>query len=371
MTEPPATEDTWTSESPPPTPQPRGAADPRGAARRRRYRRRRLVLAVVALLVLGAPAWFVVNAYPIGSPGPAALFQITTGEPIGQVIATMAGKDIVSSELAFRLDLMVTGAPTVQPGWYAIPTSSSFAAAKAALSNGPNAQVVTTVTAKASWEIAQDLAGTPGAGPGFARKFESYVHNGTVHSPFQTSPHTSLEGLLAPGTYVLVPGETPKTLLAQMVARFTARAASVGLLPSTTLHGLDAYQLVTVASIVEKEGYYAVNMPKTATVVFNRLARGMPLQMDSTVEYALRQDGGPVTQATEQIPSPYNTYLNLGLTPSPICTPSTQALDATLHPPGGPWLYFVVVTNSGEMAFSSTYAEQQANEALAARRGLS
>jgi UPF0755 protein len=356
-------------ETPSPAPPPRGSVDPRGAARRRRYRRRRVVVVALALLVLGAPAWYVVNAFPIGSPGAPVVFQITDGEPIGQVIATMAGKGIVGSEFAFRLDLALTGAPTVQPGWYSLPTSLSFSAAKAALASGPNAEVLTTITSEATWEITTDLAGA--MGQGFAHKFESYVHNGTVASPFQPTPHTSLEGLLAPGTYVLVPGETPKTLLAQMVARFITRAASVGLLPSTTLHGLDAYQLITAASIVEKEGYYAVNMPKTATVVFNRLARGTPLQMDSTVEYALHQDGGPVTQATEQIRSPYNTYLNLGLTPSPICIPSTQALNAILHAPRGPWLYFVVVTASGRMAFSSTYAEQQANERLAARRGLS
>lgn len=318
--------------------------------------------------MLAAPAWYVVNAYPIGTAGAPAVFQVAPGEPIGQVIATMAGKQIVSSEIAFRLDLMVTGSPAVQPGWYAIPTSSSFSAAKAALSNGPNAQVVTVVTAEASWEITQDLASI--MGPEFARKFESYVHNGTVPSPFQPTPHASLEGLLAPGTYVLVPRESPKTLLGQMISQFVTRAASVGLYPTSTRDGLNADQLVTVASIVEKEGYYARNMPKTATVIYNRLARNMPLQMDSTVEYALRQDGGQLTHATESVRSPYNTYLNLGLTPTPICIPSTQALDAMLHPPTGPWLYFVVVEASGTMAFSSTYAEQLANEALAARRGL-
>jgi UPF0755 protein len=92
--------------------------------------------------------------------------------------------------------------------------------------------------------------------------------------------------------------------------------------------------------------------------------------MDSTVLYALGQDGGPVTSQDLQIQSPYNTYLTNGLTPTPICMPSHAALDAALHPPAGAWLYFVLVQKNGVMAFSDTYAEQQANEQLAKSRGL-
>ena len=111
-------------------------------------------------------------------------------------------------------------------------------------------------------------------------------------------------------------------------------------------------------------------MPKVARVIYNRLAQGMPLQMDSTVLYALGQDGGPVTSQDLKIQSPYNTYLNTGLTPTPICMPSSTALAAAVHPPAGAWLYFILVQKNGVMAFSDTYAEQLANEQLAKSRGL-
>ena len=127
---------------------------------------------------------------------------------------------------------------------------------------------------------------------------------------------------------------------------------------------------MTVASIVEKEGYYPRNMPKTATVIYNRLAQGMPLQMDSTVEYAIGQDGGPVTSHTESIRSPYNTYLHTGLTPTPICSPSSDALRAALHAPSGPWLFFTLVDTDGTMAFASTFAQQLANERIGATHGV-
>jgi UPF0755 protein len=123
--------------------------------------------------------------------------------------------------------------------------------------------------------------------------------------------------------------------------------------------------------VVEKEGYIPKNMPDVARVIYNRLAVGMPLQMDSTVLYALGRDGGPVTPQDEQIPSPYNSYLNVGLPPTPICVSSHDALAAAAHPPPGPWIYFELVDKNGTEAFSVTYAQQLANEALSQARGLS
>jgi UPF0755 protein len=155
-----------------------------------------------------------------------------------------------------------------------------------------------------------------------------------------------------------------------MEKSFQREATRAGLTPTTTLNGLNAYQLLTAASIVEKEGYYAFNMPKVARVIYNRLASGSALQMDATVLYYFQRDGGTVTHAMLQTATPYNTYLNPGLTPTPICTVSATALAAALHPPTGPWLYFTVVDKKGTEAFSTTFAEQLANERLAASRGI-
>ena len=183
-------------------------------------------------------------------------------------------------------------------------------------------------------------------------------------------PHGSLEGLIGVGDYVIRPGETPHSLLERMMVAFRTEAASVGLSPATTLQGLNAYQLLIAASIVEKEGYYAVNMPQVARVIFNRLRIGQQLQMDATVLYALGMDGGKVTPDMLALHNPYNTYWIGGLTPTPICTVSATALRAVLHAPPGSWLYFVLIDPSGRMAFSSTYAQQLINEQRAAAGGL-
>ena len=156
-----------------------------------------------------------------------------------------------------------------------------------------------------------------------------------------------------------------------MVQRFDRDAQATGLSAvSAAALGFTPYQVITAASVVEKEGYYTFNMPKVARVIDNRLAQNQPLQMDSTVLYTIGQDGGTVTPQDLKIESPYNTYLNKGLPPTPICMPSTTALAAALHPPAGAWIYFTLVQKNGVMAFADTYAEQLANEKLAQSRGL-
>ena len=111
-------------------------------------------------------------------------------------------------------------------------------------------------------------------------------------------------------------------------------------------------------------------MPQVARVIFNRLERGGPLQMDATVLYYLDMDGGTVTPAMLQSPEPYNTYLNVGLTPTPICTVSKFSIDAVLHAPAGTWLYFTLVNKDGREAFATTFAQQLRNEALAKKQGI-
>jgi UPF0755 protein len=217
-------------------------------------------------------------------------------------------------------------------------------------------------------EVAQEVDSVPGHSTG---GFEKTAASGVVHSSVSPPGSDNLEGMLGTGIYNILPGESDTTILTDMVQRFDDDAQTAGLtVASANALGMTPYQVLTVASVVEKEGYIPVNMPDTSRVLYNRLAQGTPLQMDSTVLYALGQDGGPVTSQDLKTQSPYNTYLNTGLTPTPICMPSQDALNAAVHPPAGSWLYFVLVKKDGTMAFSDTYAEQLANEQLAKSRGL-
>ena len=322
----------------------------------------RALLGVVVLLTL-VVGWFILQVDPIFSTnGKVVTVTVHPNDSVSTVLSEMHTLGVLASPLAFRLDSVVFGSITVVPGSYPMAQNSSFSRIRAVLSS-PHVDVTAGLTLH---EVAVKVAGD--MGNTYANAFLKDATQAVTPSPFHSSG--SLEGLIGANDYVIEPGKTPAQLMAQMVAGFTTESASVGLTPSTTLNGLNAYQLVIAASIVEKEGYYPVNMPQVARVIFNRLARGGPLQMDATVLYYLGQDGGTVTPKMLQTQEPYNTYLNVGLTPTPICAVSTIALRATLHAPPGPWLYFTLVNQNGQEAFATTFAQQLANERLAQSRGI-
>ncbi|MHB8826522.1 MAG: endolytic transglycosylase MltG [Acidimicrobiales bacterium] len=320
---------------------------------------------VGGILVVGL-LWFVLQAVAVGGPGKQVIVTVNSGDSLSTIAAELHSAGVINSPLAFRADLVIFGAPTVLPGPYEIAQNSSFAHVKSILSNGPNVQEVTVRPGLTLHEVALQVASA--VGNTYAEAFLKDATAAAAASPYH--PNGSLEGLIGAGQYVITPTMTPSQLLARMESSFNSLASAVGLSPTTTVEGLSAYQIVIAASIVEKEGYYPRNMPKVARVIFNRLARGGPLQMDATVLYALGRDGGTVTHAMLQTPSPYNTYLNSGLTPTPICTVSSDSLDAVLHAPPGPWLYFTVIDKSGTEAFATTFAQQLANEKIAASRGI-
>ncbi len=326
-----------------------------------------MAIGVAAALVAGV-GWYEISSHPFGGPGKPVTVQVTTGESYSSAVSALSAAGVLSDSTAFRIYSVIHGSPTISPGYYTLPKNSTFGAVHEALSAGPNTFALHVPPGFTLAEVTNRLHANVGAN--YADKFAALLKSGKVRSSFEPTSSTNLEGLVSPGIYLVTPTTSATALLTSMVADFEALARSVGLTPATVARGHDAYSLITQASIVEKEGYYAPNMPKVARVIDNRLAQGMPLQMDATVLYALGQDGGPVTSATERTVSPYNTYLNRGLPPTPICTPSKAALAAVMNPPAGAWLFFTVIDRSGTEAFSDTFKEQLANEALAASRGL-
>jgi len=383
MSGPDDTDDVFPQPQPQPQPQPPAADVPddtegaatrteRRAARSARVRRRRRVVAAVGgvllLLVLAFTLWYELESYALGPEGPQVVVTVGQGESTDSIVSSLSQQHVIGSSLAFRISDFFHGAPSVLPGSYALHQNQTFAEVRAILSAGPNIYPVDVRPGFTLSEVAAQVDSLPGHAEG---GFTAAASSGAVHSAFSPPGSNDLEGMLGTGSYLILPGETDVTIVRAMVQRFDQDALAAGLSTASAASlGLTPYQVITAASVVEKEGYIPVNMPDVARVIYNRLAQDMPLQMDSTVLYALGQDGGPVTSQDLKIQSPYNTYLNKGLPPTPICMPSKDAMDAALHPPPGGWLYFVLVDKDGTMAFSDTYAQQQANEQLAKSRGL-
>jgi UPF0755 protein len=336
-----------------------------------RRRRRRLLALIgggVVLLVLAFVLWFELESHSSGPLGQREVIEIQSGESVGSVVSQLSADHVIGSSLAFRVFDLVHGSPTLVPGYYELRQNQSFSKVHAVLNAGPNIQAVTVNSGLTLQEVAERVDDLPGHASG---QFAHVAASGVVHSTFSPAGSNNLEGMLGTGTFLVSPTETDTSLLMAMVHRFDAQATAAGLsTASAAAFGLTPYQVITAASIVEKEGYIPKNMPDVARVIYNRLAAGSPLQMNATVLYSLGQDGGAVTSADLKLQTPYNTYLNLGLTPTPICSPSPGALTAAVHPPAGSWLFFVVVKKDGTEAFADTFAEQQANEKLAQQRGV-
>jgi UPF0755 protein len=327
-----------------------------------------LIGGALVVVVLGLVAFYEIEAHPFGAQGAPVIVSVAQGEGVSSVINTLADKGVIGSSFAFRINTVLHGTPSIEPGSYEFFQNQSFSSVRAVMSGGPNVFAVNVLAGYTLNEVANAVDDVPGHS---GNAFFALAKSGAVHSPYQPTGSSNLEGLVGSGVYQVLPGETDTTLLEDMVNRFVQQAQAAGLTPaSASALGMTEYQVITVASIVQKEGYLVKNMGPVARVIYNRVAQGTPLQMDSTVLYSLGQDGGPVTPADEKIQSPYNTYLNQGLTPTPICIPSPAALAAAVSPPPGSWLFFVVVDKSGTEAFADTYAEQRANEQLAQSRGL-
>jgi len=169
--------------------------------------------------------------------------------------------------------------------------------------------------------------------------------------------HNKAEGFLFPATYTFDPKATATDVLSRMVARFGQSSDAMALVANAAAIHQSPYAVVTVASIIGRE-VAPRDYSKAARVIYNRLAQGMPLQLDSTVAYGLGIKRLNLTAAQLAKDTPYNTYLHKGLPPTPIGNPGDAALYAALHPASGSWVYFVTVNlNTQETRFSSTYAQ--------------
>jgi uncharacterized YceG family protein len=178
-----------------------------------------------------------------------------------------------------------------------------------------------------------------------------------------------LEGFLFPATYDMDPGAQVSRLVDEQLTAFRENFASSQIAAAKALR-VTPYQLLIVASMVEREALIAGDRPKIAAVIYNRLAAGMPLGIDATIYYAVELADGIATYTHElseaqlHIDSPYNTRTHVGLPPTPISNPGLASIEAAAHPAHVSYLYYVAGADGcGEQVFSNTLAEFEADAA--------
>lgn len=361
---------------------------PRRRHRRRRRRKSRLgsfVAVVASLAVVGgllAGLYYGGNAvldnmsglfgeaedYPGPGSGEVSV-TIEPGASLRTMGATLYEAGVVASQEAFVAAADANPDATgIQPGTYVLAREMRAADAVAALVDGGSAQPRLTIPE--GLRVRQVVARTAEEAGLPPRQVQAAVDAATLPEYAQGDP----EGLLFPATYDLSGDATAESLVSEMIGRFGQAAQDVGLVDGARALGHTPREVVTVASIVQREVNNPDDMPRVAEVIYNRLsgaceANGVPrrrLQMDSTVHYAV-DDYSSVYSSPEmrQSDSPYNTYRVSGLPPGPIASPGEEALAAALNPAGGSSCYFVTVDlETGETRFAETAAEHSRNEAL-------
>ncbi|NVN50126.1 endolytic transglycosylase MltG [Mycolicibacterium hippocampi] len=181
--------------------------------------------------------------------------------------------------------------------------------------------------------------------------------------------HRRLEGLIAPGTWNIDPSAEPQEILATLISASTAQYEESGLLETATALNISPYEVLTVASLVQREAL-PQDFSKVARVIYNRLAEQRTLEFDSTVNYPLDLVEVATTDGDRGQATPWNTYVRPGLPATPICSPGQPALAAAEQPEPGDWLYFVTVDLQGTTLFTREYEQHLANIEVAIRNGV-
>ncbi|WP_406674560.1 endolytic transglycosylase MltG [Nonomuraea sp. N2-4H] len=297
---------------------------------------------LAGVLALGLGAITVMKPYlsPADFEGPGSgsvTVRITPGSSAYTIGSALAEAGVVASAQSFvRAAEERAVTDRLRPGHYRLRRGMAAVAALDLLLK-PGSRVVRRVTVPEGLRVQEvfsrlsKLAGLPIEE---LRKVDKALVGLPKYAP-------GLEGFLFPATYEIEPGDTAVDVLAAMVERFAAAARHVGLEEGAKRVNLTPLEVVTVASMIQAEGGTDEDYPKIARVIYNRLAKGTPLEIDSTVLYAQNRRTLRVTESDTKVDSPYNTYRHKGLPPGPIANPGEKALMAALNPAEGDWHWFV------------------------------
>jgi UPF0755 protein len=286
--------------------------------------------------------------------GPPVRVVIPTGATFRAAADSLASAHVIRSARLFRWYAALTHHDrAIKPGTYLLRPGTGWSSTLDALVEGSG--LVHSLTIPEGWDLTAIVPALAQTLDVPAESVAAAVRDSALLDSVGASDAGTLEGYLFPDTYTFPEGTPARLAVSEMVHEFqrawrpewNARADSLG---------LNRHQIVTLASIVEKEVRVGDERPVIAAVYENRLRLHMPLQADPTVQYALGHHVDRVYYKDLDVESPYNTYRHPGLPPGPIASPGTASIAAVLAPADVPYLYFVARPD-GHHEFRSTFAE--------------
>jgi UPF0755 protein len=282
------------------------------------------------------------------------VIEVKSGQTASDVAKTLKAKDVVKSTQAFvEAAFADPDASKLQPGFYQLQHKMTAADALSGVLD-PSARIQARVTLPEGLRLDETLQRLAKFTKIPLKDYEHALKKNGAELGLPDYAKDNPEGFLYPATYDVEPNADAGSVLKQLFTAYGKAAGQAGVERTRRT----PEEIVVIASLVEAEARQPQDFGKVARVVYNRLAKGMPLQLDSTVNYALKADKQIVTYQDLGADSPYNTYKNTGLPPGPINSPGLAALTAAVNPTEGDWLYFVTTDpQAGTTKFTSDYQE--------------
>ncbi|MCG8923527.1 endolytic transglycosylase MltG [Lentzea sp. CC55] len=380
----------------------------RDTARAKAKKRKKTVLWLVVALVLAVGMGGAYYGYQelrgIGSfedfsgAGEAdAIVEVQDGDPVSKIASTLYDNGVIASARAFteasKTDARVT---SIQPGFYLMKTKMSGQEAVARMidpkTRVPAVQIVGGLkltdikvgdkTVKGVYSQLADASCTEKDGAKKCLTFDEIkaaaeqtdpvalgVPDWAISDVKRADPQFRLEGLIMRGVYQVKPGVSAVELLRSVIVSSAQKLQGAGIPGGTMNTGFRPYEVLVIASLIEKEAIEK-DFGKVSRVIYNRIKKPMPLQFDSTINYKNNQPHIRTSDADRNAQGPYNSYINQGLTPTPIGSPSQQAIAAAINPEAGEMLYFVKCQKDGTSCFATTFEEHNANDQKAQRENV-
>jgi len=304
---------------------------------------------------------------PRDPAGAEQLFLIQPGDSVSSIAQRLEETGLIRNAQIFRTYLIWTGADTnIQIGSYRISPARSGREIADMLKSTTLTEVVFNILP--GWRMEEIAASLPTSGLNITPEVFLSAASAPTNAPEFVPQGSSVEGFLSPGEYTLARATSVEQLIFLFLERFSSKL-TLELRSGFVNHGLNVYQAVTLASIIQREAVVEHEMPMIASVFYNRLAIAMLLQADPTVQYALGYNAAqaswwttPLSAQDLQVNSPYNTYIYPGLPPGPISNPALAALQAVAFPAESNYYYFQArCDDSGLHSFAETLEQHQQN----------
>jgi UPF0755 protein len=317
-------------------------------------------LLLLALLLLGVLCgiYLLLSAVLGGGEEESVTVAVEQGDTLSSVADKLEEAGVIQSSTLFKLETRIQGGETeIKAGEYRFVPGQDSEQILETLSSGESLSAFTItvpegLTLEQTARVVEKEGGIP------AEEFETAAGSTDYGYDFLADPAIrTTEGFLFPKKYEFERGVDAAQIVDRFLRQYLLEKEGLDFAEAQDRFNLTEYELVTVASLVEKESANPEERPLIAAVIYNRIRSGMPLQVDATVQYALGKAKEDLKLEDLDVDSPYNTYKNRGLPPGPISSPSRESIQAALEPAQTNYLYYVLDANGEEHFFTDDYDE--------------